>query len=82
MDNPTFISLLEKAIDARKSLFDAGHQAAFRLFNGFTEGNPNLVIDCVGHDPHMNDLLNKKLARKILGASLFVHSSSDNSRGA
>jgi 23S rRNA (cytosine1962-C5)-methyltransferase len=37
--------LLESAFDARKSLFDSAHQSAFRLFNGFTEGNPDLVID-------------------------------------
>jgi len=45
MDDPTFISLLEKAIDARKSLFDAEHQSAFRLFNGFSDGYPDLVVD-------------------------------------
>jgi len=39
------ISLLEKAIDARASLFDERHESAFRLFNGFTEGEPNLVVD-------------------------------------
>jgi 23S rRNA (cytosine1962-C5)-methyltransferase len=37
--------LLEKAIKARVPLFDAQHESAFRLFNGFTEGNPDLVID-------------------------------------
>ncbi len=37
--------LLKKAIAARASLFDARHEAAFRLFNGFTEGNPDLAID-------------------------------------
>lgn len=37
--------LLEKAIEARQSLFDPAHQSAFRLFNGFSEGNPELVID-------------------------------------
>ena len=37
--------LLEKAIAARQSLFDPAHQSAFRLFNGFSEGNPDLVID-------------------------------------
>ena len=36
---------LEKAIEARALLFDAPHQTAFRLFNGFTEGEPNLVVD-------------------------------------
>src|SRR5215212_1343509 len=37
--------MLEKAITARASLFDARHEAAFRLFNGFTEGEPNLIVD-------------------------------------
>lgn len=37
--------LLEKALAARESLFNARHESAFRLFNGFTEGEPNLVID-------------------------------------
>lgn len=36
---------LEKAIEARGSLFDARHETAFRLFNGFTEGNPHLALD-------------------------------------
>ena len=45
MEHPTFISLLEKAVEARESLFDAEHQSAFRLFNGFSEGDPDLVID-------------------------------------
>ena len=38
-------NLLEGALAAREGLFDAGHQAGFRLFNGFSEGYPNLVID-------------------------------------
>src|SRR5687767_13286894 len=37
--------LLQKAIDSRVALFDARHQAAFRLFNGFMEGNPHLSLD-------------------------------------
>ena len=36
---------LERAIEARAPLFDARHEAAFRLFNGFFEGNPDLVVD-------------------------------------
>jgi len=39
------VSQLDKAIGARASLFDARHESAFRLFNGFTEGYPDLVID-------------------------------------
>ena len=45
MDDVSFISLLEQALKARKALFDPDHRSAFRLFNGFTEGYPALVID-------------------------------------
>ncbi len=37
--------LLDKSLAARASLFDARHESAFRLFNGFTEGNPDIAID-------------------------------------
>jgi 23S rRNA (cytosine1962-C5)-methyltransferase len=40
--------LLEKAIAARAALFDPGHRSALRLFNGFTEGCPELVVDLYG----------------------------------
>jgi 23S rRNA (cytosine1962-C5)-methyltransferase len=39
------ISLLKKAIEARAGLFDTRHETAFRLFNGFAEGEPDLVVD-------------------------------------
>jgi 23S rRNA (cytosine1962-C5)-methyltransferase len=45
MDPTLLVSYLKQAIDARASLFNARHESAFRLFNGFTEGNPDLVID-------------------------------------
>jgi 23S rRNA (cytosine1962-C5)-methyltransferase len=45
MDSSRIISLLQKSIQARGGLFDARHEGAFRLFNGFTEGEPNLVVD-------------------------------------
>ncbi len=37
--------LLDRCLGARAALFDPAHQSAFRLFNGFTEGWPELVID-------------------------------------
>jgi 23S rRNA (cytosine1962-C5)-methyltransferase len=40
-----FISLLEKALTARASLLDPIHESAFRLFNGFVEGCPDIVVD-------------------------------------
>ena len=61
------ISLLEAAVTARADLFDARHETALRLFNGFAEGWPTLVIDLyartlVIHDyteaPKVNDNLN------------------------
>ncbi|HET9589407.1 MAG TPA: class I SAM-dependent methyltransferase [Anaerolineales bacterium] len=48
MTPESVVVLLQKAIDARGSLFDARHESAFRLFNGFTEGDPDLVIDLYG----------------------------------
>jgi 23S rRNA (cytosine1962-C5)-methyltransferase len=42
------IPLLEKAIPAREALFDDRHRTALRLFNGFTEGCPDLVVDLYG----------------------------------
>lgn len=38
-------SLLEKAIETRVPLFDPAHRTAFRLFNGFSEGEPTLAAD-------------------------------------
>lgn len=45
MGYPIFISPLSKSIEARASLLDTRHETALRLFNGFTEGESNLVID-------------------------------------
>ena len=46
--NELIPALLERAIAAREGLFDAKHQGALRLFNGFLEGCPELVIDLYG----------------------------------
>jgi 23S rRNA (cytosine1962-C5)-methyltransferase len=45
LSSNSVIPLLEKALEARASLFDAKNEAAFRLFNGFTEGERNLTVD-------------------------------------
>lgn len=37
--------LLDAALNARAELFDSEHLVAFRLFSGFYEGSPHLVID-------------------------------------
>lgn len=45
MDENQLISLLTNAIAARTELFEHRHESAFRLFNGFFEGYPKLVVD-------------------------------------
>jgi 23S rRNA (cytosine1962-C5)-methyltransferase len=42
------IPLLERATASRKTLFDSSHESAFRLFNGFYEGYPDLALDIYG----------------------------------
>jgi 23S rRNA (cytosine1962-C5)-methyltransferase len=39
---------LSEAVNARQSLIDADHVTAFRMFNGFYEGIPDLVADVYG----------------------------------
>lgn len=40
------LPLLEKALETRASLFfEPRHESAFRVFNGFNEGEPSLVVD-------------------------------------
>lgn len=40
--------LIKQAIASRSHLFDARHESAFRLFNGFIEGCPDLTLDVYG----------------------------------
>jgi 23S rRNA (cytosine1962-C5)-methyltransferase len=47
--------LLDRSLAARKSLFDPRHETAFRLFNGFTEGCPQLVVDLYAATVVLND---------------------------
>ncbi|HEY8291155.1 MAG TPA: hypothetical protein VIG44_01640, partial [Thermomicrobiales bacterium] len=42
------LPLLDAAIAARAALLDTRHQGAVRLFSGFYEGAPDLVVDCYG----------------------------------
>src|SRR5262245_55494424 len=66
MSPDSIIPLLEKAIQARTDLFDSEYASAFRLFNGFTEGYSDLVLEIYGrtlvihnyaHDPDKNQIL-------------------------
>lgn len=46
---------LEQAIQARAELFDSEHESAFRLFNGFSEGYPDLTLEVYGHTLVIHD---------------------------
>lgn len=48
-DISDLVERIERAVKARESLLDAGHTSAVRLFNGFYEGYPELVVDLYGH---------------------------------
>ncbi len=45
LNSVPIIPLLERAIQLRESMFDSSHRTAFRLFNGFIEGEPEICID-------------------------------------
>lgn len=47
-DPEWLISRLSLALQARRHLFEPSHRTAFRLFNGFLEGQPDLVVDVYG----------------------------------
>jgi len=76
------ISLLEEAIEARASLFDARHETAFRLFNGFIEGEPDLVVDLYGStlvihnyadDPEKGILLVEQASQFLQAQLVWLH---------
>lgn len=49
------LPLLDAALTARSGLFDAAHRGAVRLFNGFSEGAPDLAVDCYGSTLVLHD---------------------------
>jgi 23S rRNA (cytosine1962-C5)-methyltransferase len=54
-DEGSLLTLLDQAIAARSTLIDLGHHCALRLFNGFTEGFPDLVVDIYGATAVLHD---------------------------
>ena len=73
-------SLIESAINFRTELFDEKHEAAFRLFNGFTEGKPNLVVDLYAKTWSSTTTPNNPI-RDFLPCSLHKISSQPSCRG-
>lgn len=48
MDKDSLIPWLESCLNARADLFEERNQSGFRLFNGFYEGCPDIVVDLYG----------------------------------
>ena len=66
-------SLLEKAIASRAHLFDSRHESAFRLFNGFHEGHPDLALDVYGrtlvvHNYAGDPAQNRSLVQEVVSS--------------
>src|SRR5690348_5147381 len=66
MNSSALQQLIYKAIASREALFDAPHESAFRFFNGFYEGYPELALDIYARtlvvhnyadDPSQNQLI-------------------------
>jgi 23S rRNA (cytosine1962-C5)-methyltransferase len=55
MTQESIQALLEKTIATREGLLDDGHKSALRLFNGFLEGCPELVVDLYGRTLVLHD---------------------------
>jgi 23S rRNA (cytosine1962-C5)-methyltransferase len=84
-------ALLEKALEARVTLFDTRHESAFRLFNGFTEGNPDLVVDLYGttivihnyaDDPTRGSLLVEQARQVLLNKLIWLRAGIVKTRNA
>jgi len=71
MTQPSIKQLLDKAIASRLTLIDSRHESAFRLFNGFYEGYPDLVVDIYGctvviHNYADNPAQNQSVVREVI----------------
>lgn len=57
----------------RSVLFDARHESAFRLFNGFTEGCPDLTMDVYGRTLVINNYAKNPAQVEILVQGALKH---------
>lgn len=77
MDSP-----FDLAIAARQPLFDDAHESAFRLFNGFTEGDPSISLDIYARtlvihnyadDPTQNQLIIENLVKALINSPISLN---------
>ena len=67
-------SLLTNALAARADMIDSAHETAFRLFNGFLEGQPELVVDVYARTAVLHNYANppERAATSIASAQAWV----------
>lgn len=63
------MQLLHQALQAREEFFDQRHEAAFRLFNGFYEGEPDLTIDLYGRTAVLHNYAHEPAAGEELASA-------------
>lgn len=63
---------LDRALAAREPLLDPKHEGALRLFNGFTEGDPNLVVDLYGKTVVLFDHAEGSAGEGAVGEALEI----------
>lgn len=66
------ISSISSALTARAELLEPKHETALRVFNGFAEGCPTLVIDLYGRTLVLHDYAESEDAEKSHAAALTV----------
>jgi 23S rRNA (cytosine1962-C5)-methyltransferase len=64
--------MLSRALAARASLFEPKHETALRVFNGFCEGCPTVVIDLYGRTLVLHDYTESEEAEKSYAVVLAV----------
>ena len=69
--------MLAHALSSRSPLLDPKHESAFRLFNGFLEGDPNLVIDFYGRTAVLHNYADNPNDAPINDAKDFLLSQLD-----
>ncbi|MCL4274693.1 MAG: class I SAM-dependent methyltransferase [Anaerolineales bacterium] len=75
MDFTTLKPLLDQAIASRLTLMDPRHEEAFRLFNGFYEGCPDLVLDVYGRTLVVHDYAEQPDTTLIREISKYIQAS-------
>lgn len=75
MDFDSLRPLLDQALASRQTLNGSSHEEAFRLFNGFYEGCPDLVLDVYGSTLVIHDYSEEPNKDTILEISNYIQTS-------